>query len=535
MMKKKMILSVVMASVLTVGSAAVPFEGLSPFTVTASAATTSQIEQLKSDVQTIANHINYVSYIQRGKSTNRYNVICAYQRTLNTLYGANLVVDGGFGPACERATKNVQSSAGISADGIAGVATLRVIQAKANAYVDANTPKAATVSYGSMSCPSTLTQGNSYYLKGTVTSSGAPISSFKGEILSGNAVVMSKTIYPNAYSVNIAYSAVDGGLTFGKLNPGSYTLRYTATAGGTTKTYTQNFTVQAKKATISFNSMTSPSNINQGKSFVLSGTIKTTNQPIYSITAQIKNSSNSVVMSKTVYPNSYSYSIAYSAIDSALKFGTIPAGNYSLVYTVTAADGTTSSKTYPFTVKGTTSVINVSSGSSANASKLVQIAKTDIGKTAAQMGFASNEAWCAKTTGRWLANTGINLGSTPTVNNVVERLVDRGYSSSAYVFKDTKGVFTSGNLYNLYGSGKVQKIENRNDVTLQPGDVICWKWQNSTYTNYDHIGIVVSYNPTTKKITTLEGNAGEGTVSTRKVCYCERNFDSTVVAVVRLK
>lgn len=535
MMNKKMILSAIMAGLLAVGSAAIPFEGRSPFTITASAATTSQIDQLKSDVQTIANHINYVSYIKRGKSTNRYNVTCAYQRTLNTLYSANLVVDGDFGPACERATKNVQSSAGISADGIAGVATLRVIQAKANAYIDANTPKAATVSYGSMNCPTTLTQGNSYYLGGTVTSSGAPISSFKGEILSGSTVVMSKTIYPNAYSVNISYSAVDSCLTFGKLNAGSYTLRYTATAGGTTKAYTQNFTVQAKKATISFNSMKAPSSIDQGKSFVLSGTIKTTNQPIYSITAQIKNSSNSVVMGKTVYPNSYSYSIAYSAIDAALKFGSVPAGNYSLVYTVTAADETTSSKTYPFSVKVTTPANNVSSGISANASRLVQTAKTDIGKTAAQMGFASNEAWCAKTTGHWLANIGINLGSTPVVNDVVERLVSRGYSSNAYVFRDTKGVFTSGNLYNLYGSSKVQKVENRNDVTLMPGDVICWKWDNSKYTNYDHIGIVVSYDPATKKITTLEGNAGAGTISTRKVCYCERNFDSTVVAVVRLK
>lgn len=534
MMKKKMILSVIMAGVLTAGSAAVTFKGIdNPFSITASAATTSQIQQLQSDVQTIANHINYVSYIQRGKSTNRYNVVCALQRTLNTLYGANLSVDGGFGPASENAVKNVQRNAGIAVDGIAGAGTLRVIQTKANAYINANT--SATVSFNSMNCPTTLTQGNSYYLGGTITSSGAPISSFKGEILSGNTVVMSKTIYPNAYSVNIGYSAVDSCLTFGKLNAGSYTLRYTATAGSTTKTYTQAFTVQSKKATISFNSMSAPSSISQGKSFYLSGTIKTTNQPIYSITAQIKNSSNSVVISKTVYPNSYSYAIGYSAIDTAMKFGSLSGGNYTLTYNVTATDGTTASKTYSFTVNGAAPVINVSSGSSANASKLVQAAKADIGKTAAQMGFASNEAWCAKTTGRWLANIGINLESTPIVNNVVERLVSYGYSSTAYVFKDTKGVFTSGNLYNLYGSGKVQKIENRNDVTLLPGDVICWKWQNSTNTNYDHIGIVVSYDPATKKITTLEGNAGEGTTSTRKVCYCERNFDSTVVAVVRLK
>lgn len=532
---KKIILSAVMACVLTAGSIAVPFEGVNtPFSITASAATISQIQQIQSDMTTIANHINYVSYIQRGKASNRSNVICAYQRTLNTLYNAGLTVDGIFGPACERSTRNIQSSAGITADGIAGVGTLRVIQAKANAYINANTPRAATVSFGSMNCPTSLTQGSSFNLTGTITSSGAPILSFKGEILSGNTVVMSKTSYPNAYSVSIGSSSVNYGLAFGKLSAGSYTLKYTATAGSTTKTYTQAFTVQSKKASITFNTMTVPSGINKGQSFALAGTVKTTNQPIYSITAKILNSSNSTVLSKTVYPYTYSYSIKNSALDTAMKFGSLPSGNFTLTYTVTALDGTTSTKSYPFTVKGSSAVV-VTPSSSANASRLVEAAKSDIGKTAAQMGFSSNEAWCSKTTGRWLANIGINLGDTPIVNNVVERLVGYGYSSAAYVFKDTGGVFTGGNLYKLYGGSKVQMVENRNNITPQPGDIICWKWYNSSNENYDHIGIVVSYDPATKKITTLEGNAGAGIVSTRKVCYCERAFDSTVVAIVRLK
>ncbi len=542
MMNKKMILSVILAGMLTAGSIAVPLEGIDPpFSITASAATTSQIQQLQSDVQTIANHINYVSYIKRGKASNRYNVVCAYQRTLNTLYGAGLAVDGVFGQASERATRDVQRSAGISADGIAGVGTLKVIREKANAYIDANTSKSASVYFSSISAPSTIMQGSSYYLGGTISSSGAPISSFKGEILSGNTVKMSKTMYPNAYSVNISYSAVDNSLKFGQLGAGTYTLRYTVTAGSTTKTYTKDFTVQSKRASISFNSMSAPNSINKGNSYVLSGTIKATNQPIYYITAQIKDSNNTPVFSKTVYPNSYSYSIKYSAIDTAMKFGRLSAGNYTLVYDVVARDITTSSKSYSFKVVDPTQEVNVPANVSNNASKLVQTAKADIGKTSAQMGFPRDQAWCAYSAGKWLNNIGINLGSTPLVNDVAERLVSRGYSSTAFVFRDSKGRFTNGNLYNLYGSGKVQRIENRYDVTPQPGDIICFKWRTSSYENYSHIGIVVSYDPATKTIVTIEGNAGSGSANTTKVTLYDgsygktRMFDNQVVALVRLK
>ncbi len=540
-MKKKMVLSVVLAGMLAAGSVAVSFESLNtPFSITASAATTSQIQQLQADMQTLTSHITRISYLSYYKGTNTKNVVMAFQRTLNILDSAGLVVDGIYGNACVQAAKNFQRKNGLTVDGMFGTGSLRALQTKANAYAAANTPKTATVAFGSMYSPSKLTQGNSYNLGGTITSSGAPISSFKGEILSGNTVIMSKTVYPNAYSVNIRNSAVNTSLAFGRLGSGSYTLRYTVTAGSTTKIYTKNFTVQAKKASISFNSMSAPSSINKGNSYALSGTIRTTNQPIYCITAQIKDSNNTAVLSKTDYPNSYSYSIKYSAIDYAMKFGQLTAGDYTLVYTVVAGDGTTSSKSYSFKVVDTSPTITIPANVSNNASKLVQAAKADIGKTSAQMGFPSNQPWCAYSVGKWLNSIGIDLGSTPLVNDAAERLVSRGYSSTAFVFKDSRGKFTNGNLYNLYGSGKVQRIENRYDVTPMPGDIICFRWRNSPYENYSHIGIVVSYDPATKKIVTIEGNAGSYSPSASRVILFDgsqytRSFDNQVVALVRLK
>lgn len=541
-MLNKKIISAIMAGMMVIGSVLAPSDGVinNPFAITVSAATTSQIQQLQSDITTITNHIQKVSYLQRGKASNTSSVVCAYQRILNTLYGAGLVVDGIFGPAVESFSKNVvQKGAGITADGIVGVGTLKVIKAKADTYIAQNT--SASITFGSMVVPPSITEGDSYNLGGAITSSGAVISSFKGEILSGSTVVMAKTVYPNAYSVNIRSSAVNTALAFGKLAGGqSYTLKYTVIAGSTTKTYSQSFSVQAKKAVITFSSMTAPSSLTKGSSYALSGTIKTTNQPIYSITAQIK-SGSSTVLSKTVYPNSYSYSLKGSALDSALKFGSLSAGSFSLVYSVVAKDGTTSTKTYSFNV--TAPATTVTTSATGFAAKLIQAAQVDIGKTSAQMGFPSGQNWCAYSVGKWLKNIGVDLGTTANVNSVVETLIGSNkYSATAYVFRDYKGNFTSGNLYNLYGGSKVQKIEDRYSVTPQPGDIICYKWKTETnYENYSHIGIVVSYDPSTKTIVTIEGNAGSGTVSTRRVTLFDgtsnskRAYDNQVVALVRFK
>jgi peptidoglycan hydrolase-like protein with peptidoglycan-binding domain len=60
--------------------------------------------------------------LQRGSTGDR---VKALQRVLNAWYPSlRLVVDGDFGPATERAVRDMQSRAGLVVDGLAGPATL---------------------------------------------------------------------------------------------------------------------------------------------------------------------------------------------------------------------------------------------------------------------------------------------------------------------------------------------------------------------------------------------------------------------------
>lgn len=506
MTNKKMIISAMLAVCTLTSSFIAPFIEDSPFSVTASAATTSQIAQLQSDLTTISNHIKSISYLQKYKKSNTYTVIAAYQRTLNTLYGAGLSVDGIFGPACETATKNIQRNAGITSDGICGVGTLNIIKAKANSYISANT--SASISYSSMTVPSSITKGNSFNLSGYVNSSGAVISSFKGEILSGNRVLQSYTVYPKTYSVKINSSAVNTYLKFGNLGAGTYTLRYTAVAGSTTKTYSSTFTVKAKKAVISFNSMSAPSNIKQGNSYSLRGTITSAYCPIYSIKAEVRNSNNATVLSKTVYPGSYSYSIPYSALDNALTFGKISGGSYNLVYTVTATDGTTTSKTYPFTVQPTTPTITVNSnkGNGLKLDLALEYAKQYWNKLDPANGFYTSSGTltydpskfstsgnnCANYVSSILYNAGLPMDST--------------WTRHSYAWVNVNG------LKSYFKNKGVQYISYPSSTQIEAGDVI--------YTSSGHVMFVTSATWSgSKKVITATGNTNNRNINYRVTSF----------------
>lgn len=94
--------------------------------------------------------------------------------------------------------------------------------------------------------------------------------------------------------------------------------------------------------------------LTSGSSYGLKGTIRTTNGvPIQSITAQVFNAATgSAQIGYTVRPNSVSYSIGGSTLDSNIKFGTLPANStYYLQYTVTdMAGGTATKRCSDFTV-----------------------------------------------------------------------------------------------------------------------------------------------------------------------------------------
>ena len=124
-----------------------------------------------------------------------------------------------------------------------------------------------------------------------------------------------------------------------------------------------------------------PTTISEGSSFTLKGKISS-NYKITYVRVQILNSAGNAVptASKTVYPNSYSY----SKIDSGIKFGTLVAGNYT--YQIIAKDSSGTQKVLVnknFSVKGvyviktgiTTSSVSVRKGPSTSYSKLGSLSK----------------------------------------------------------------------------------------------------------------------------------------------------------------
>ena len=93
--------------------------------------------------------------------------------------------------------------------------------------------------------PATLSQGDSYPLRGTITSD-YNITSVRGSILNTSGQeVMGYTQNPNTKNFNIRGSAVDMNLKFGSLSAGSYTLKFTVeNSAGTSKNWSRSFTVE---------------------------------------------------------------------------------------------------------------------------------------------------------------------------------------------------------------------------------------------------------------------------------------------------
>lgn len=115
--------------------------------------------------------------------------------------------------------------------------------------------------------------------------------------------------------------------------------------------------------TITFSSLTTPGTLKVGNGGHVGGTIKSTNSPISSVRAYVYNNSTGAVVMKDISDtglNTYSYTLNSSNIDWAMKFGTLPAGTYYIMYVVTTKDGTSSS--------GKTSTFNITGSSSASTS-----------------------------------------------------------------------------------------------------------------------------------------------------------------------
>ena len=169
------------------------------------------------------------------------------QKMLNSVQNAGLQTDGIFGTNTKNAVMAFQRANGLAVDGICGPKTWGALLAKYNPNPK---PAASSISIGSGSYnPGTLTQGKTYSISGTITSTYSLNSVTVGIYYSdGSATNYVQIAYPRTTTYNI--HNVDSYIRFGLLSAGSYYFRVSATdSNGTTKQLVNNsFTVQGQGA-----------------------------------------------------------------------------------------------------------------------------------------------------------------------------------------------------------------------------------------------------------------------------------------------
>lgn len=207
----------------------------------------------------------------------------------------------------------------------------------------------STLGFSGMQAPSSLKQGESYPLRGTV-SSNYDITSLKGEIIStAGTVSCNPIVYPNAKSYNIYNSSLDYNMKFNKLSAGTYYVKYTAKdASGATKVWTSsNFTVKAPDENFDANGIAvsgvkGVGTITEGDHAYPAAVVRS-NVPITWIWVGVislnAGNYNTHVYEKQAWPNTSQYDI--SSLARQIPFENLPAGKYSF-----GVEGNRSGSTY---------------------------------------------------------------------------------------------------------------------------------------------------------------------------------------------
>ena len=356
-------------------------------------------------------------------------------------------------------------------------------------------PQAPAVTVSGLTYPTSLNQGRSFTLAGTLTCAEkmtkveAGIQDAGGNWASG--LVASKTVNSTTFDIN---KNIDSVITFGKLPVGNYKYVCNVTTSyGTVQVFSYAFSVIDAPA-ISLSGVTYPTALSQYKSFALKGTVKST-KPMSALTLGITDSAGNWLngFNFTVNPNSTSYDL--SKLDDNIKFGSLPTGSYCYKCVVTAGDLTQTVFAYSFVVNINTGIPQTLPYGNLSGNKrndIVQIAMAQAGyKTNKENHTAYNlwyygkdtsAAWCAIFVS-WCANqAGVSTGVIPKM----------AYVPSITSWYKSKGTF------------------HAKKTLPKKGDLII-------YAGSSHIGIVTEdVTSTNGYVSTIEGNTGNDEAKYRK-------------------
>lgn len=204
--------------------------------------------------------------------------------------------------------------------------------------------------------PSSVSEGSSFGIRGTITTDSGVITNVYGAITdsSGNTV-QSGEYHPNSGSHNLRYS-INNDLIFNRLSPGTYTYLVRASARSGSEETTQTLVSQAFSVvgntpaptegqpveaipTLSISGQNAPSSQRRGANFGIRGVVSTDCGQIVRLYGAIYDANGSVVQSASYNPDSSSVNLRYT-INNDLIFNTLSGGSYIYYVEATARNGT---------------------------------------------------------------------------------------------------------------------------------------------------------------------------------------------------
>ncbi len=203
-----------------------------------------------------------------------------------------------------------------------------------------------TITTSDLTYPGTLTAGESFSLRGTVSVNYGTITKLNAVIKnrSNNKTVLNVNSWPKKKNASVR-DTINRKVSFGKLSAGSYNLKITAYASYGSKSTSKviinrNFTVKAEKPSITIRYTQYPTTVTQGSSASLRGVISVNKGTLTSVTAYIRDANGKNIMSAKYTPNKKSFDIRYT-INKAFKFSALPKGTYTYIVHARAKSGNT--------------------------------------------------------------------------------------------------------------------------------------------------------------------------------------------------
>ena len=229
---------------------------------------------------------------------------------------------------------------------------------------------ASSVALKNANAPSTISQGHGYYIKGTLTSNYRMWRVEVGVVGSNGKWTAQKYDKRGLSTKSFNLTKADSSIKFGKLSPGNYYYRiYAHTIDGKVHTVlNKKFTVKSNPGTIKTSGLTYPTSLVKGNGFALKGKIYTSKK-MTSVTVGVTDASGrwtSINCTKKLSATSFNV----ASVDSKIKFGQLPAGNYKYKIVVNTTGGKANAILKPFRVINTAGVstsTNVTTQPSASA------------------------------------------------------------------------------------------------------------------------------------------------------------------------